>query len=57
MEKGRDYVCKPMEPYCSCYLLADEPSEDCMIHGFAINNRCQCGRFVRRPQVHSVQQE
>lgn len=28
-------------------MLADEPSDDCPIHGGAPENRCECGRFVR----------
>lgn len=45
----KDHVCKPMEPYCRCYQLADEPSERCPIHGGAPReNRCECGRFVKR---------
>lgn len=32
---------------CKCYLLADEPNEDCPVHGFP-DRRCDCGRFVTR---------
>ncbi len=38
--------CKPMEPWCDCSMIADEPSWDCPIHGGAVINRCDCGRFV-----------
>jgi hypothetical protein len=43
----KKHKCKPAEPHCTCYMLADEPSWDCPIHGGAIVNRCDCGRFVR----------
>lgn len=42
-----EHECKPMEPTCCCSMIADEPSEDCPIHGGAVINRCECGRFVR----------
>jgi hypothetical protein len=32
---------------CTCYILALEPNEDCPVHGYPDNNRCECcGRFV-----------
>ena len=43
----KPHECKPMAPTCCCHQLADEPSWDCPIHGGAIINRCDCGRFVR----------
>jgi hypothetical protein len=42
------HVCKPSEPYCCCSINWLEPSWDCPIHGGAIINRCDCGRFVRQ---------
>jgi hypothetical protein len=41
------HTCKPSEPYCCCSINGLEPSWDCPIHGGALINRCDCGRFVR----------
>ncbi len=41
-----EHICKPMKPTCCCWQLADEPDEDCPIHGGGIVNRCECGRYV-----------
>ena len=46
-----DHQCAPMKATCCCSMIADEPSWKCPIHGGAIVNRCECGRFVR-PQFH-----
>lgn len=34
---------------CTCYLLADEPNEDCPVHGSGLwPPRCEiCGRFMK----------
>lgn len=45
------HTCSPAKPYCCCSQLADEPSWECPIHGGAMVNRCECGRFVR-PHVY-----
>jgi hypothetical protein len=47
MGQREGHVCKKAAPVCRCYMLADEPSWDCEIHGGGIDNRCECGRFVR----------
>lgn len=39
------HVCKEFK-CCTCYMLADEPSDDCPIHGYPWPPRCSCGRFV-----------
>ena len=32
---------------CECYMLADEPNEDCPVHGHPWPPRCgTCGRFM-----------
>jgi len=41
-----EHVCKPAEPVCECWLLADAPADDCPIHGGGVVNRCECGRFI-----------
>jgi hypothetical protein len=44
MEK---HICKRID-YCICSILADEPNEDCYIHGHGkFPLRCQCGKFVK----------
>jgi hypothetical protein len=47
MSRAKKHKCTPMMPYCCCSMIADEPSWKCPIHGGAIINRCECGRFVR----------
>lgn len=43
----KDHICRQIR-YCSCYSLALEPSEDCMIHGIHKQSRCSyCGRFLK----------
>lgn len=44
-----DHVCREYAA-CRCYLLADEPSPKCPIHGEAEwPPRCgDCGRFMKR---------
>jgi hypothetical protein len=36
---------------CECYLLADEPAENCPVHGYGNwPPRCaECGKFMKRP--------
>ncbi len=36
---------------CRCRMDADEPNENCPIHGVA-DGRCDCGRFVARPKPY-----
>ena len=43
---NKEHKCVSMR-YCTCSQLADEPDDDCLIHGHGIPNRCQCGRFVK----------
>lgn len=49
-KQAPSHVCKASAPVCCCSMIADGPSCDCPIHGGAVINRCDCGRFV--PQVH-----
>ena len=44
-----EHACKEI-PYCTCSLIADEPDENCFIHGIGPwPPRCHyCGRFVKR---------
>ena len=39
------HVCRESET-CVCRMDADEPSEQCPVHGFPWPPRCDCGRFV-----------
>lgn len=46
----KDHVCKEAT-HCMCSLLADEPDEDCPMHGFPYPPRCaECGRFLKRKE-------
>ncbi len=45
-----NHICEPMK-YCMCDLLADEPDEDCAIHGFNSVLRCQCGRYCKHELI------
>lgn len=43
------HVCKPYKA-CRCSMNADEPNENCPVHGFGDDRRCgTCGRFLARP--------
>ncbi len=46
-KKAAKHVCAPFR-YCVCSIVADEPNEDCPIHGSEPWPRCRCGRFVPR---------
>jgi hypothetical protein len=43
-----EHVCKEI-PYCSCSMIADEPDENCYIHGSGHwPPRCSiCGKFLK----------
>lgn len=43
----KEHTCKELD-FCICSQLADEPSEDCPIHGHGLlPPRCMiCGRFM-----------
>ena len=43
------HVCREVL-FCSCSLMADEPDENCSIHGINLQPpRCHyCGRFIKR---------
>lgn len=44
----KEHICREIK-YCSCYSLAIDPSEDCIIHGIYKQPRCSyCGRFLRK---------
>jgi hypothetical protein len=44
----KKHICKPLDPYCVCSIVALEPDEQCPIHGVEYPKRCKCGRFVKR---------
>jgi hypothetical protein len=50
MEKEQ-HICEE-DKTCKCYQLADEPADDCPIHGSpAWPPRCGiCGRFICHPK-------
>lgn len=34
---------------CICYQLAEEPDEQCPVHGYPSYKKCsQCGQFMKR---------
>lgn len=41
-----DHTCK-QDKTCICGALADEPREDCPVHGCQYPPRCACGKFVK----------
>lgn len=41
----KKHKCKP-DNLCICGALAEEPNEDCPVHGNSFPPRCSCGRFV-----------
>lgn len=44
-----DHICKEGK-YCICHALADEPNENCPVHGTISNvKRCIiCGKFMKK---------
>jgi len=40
------HVCK-QDKACICGALAEEPHEECPVHGCQYPPRCACGRFVK----------
>lgn len=49
----KSHVCKEID-FCTCYPLADEPDEDCPIHGSGpYPPRCiECGQFMKRETLN-----
>lgn len=46
-----EHRCEEYHGDCCCYLLADEPADDCPVHGDGgWPPRCKCGKFVKRPE-------
>ncbi len=43
----KKHVCKE-DKTCHCYILAEEPEEDCPVHGYPYPPRCDCGKFLKR---------
>ena len=42
------HTCAPART-CLCSIVGLEPDEDCPIHGFGDDRRCEtCGRFMKR---------
>lgn len=57
MNKNKNHICSNIK-YCTCYSLALEPNEDCVIHGFGFYKqpRCiYCGRFMKKnPEIKLI---
>lgn len=50
----KEHRCTSVGP-CRCYQLADEPSEDCPLHGYPDPRRCvYCGRFFKQTDTPPV---
>ena len=39
-----NHKCSPLT-YCTCHALAEEPKDDCPVHGFETRRRCSCGKY------------
>lgn len=53
-----DHICKEID-YCTCNQLADEPDENCPIHGSGIfpPRCCICGRFMKWEPIEIVERD
>lgn len=50
--RNEKHVCKDYFCGCTCSVIADEPADDCDVHGAGHwPPRCECGKFVKRELV------